>query len=250
MFLSQSAPNPISHESSVSFSKQTALVQSVTSLSCLILAKDDTQSDKPRKFCFDFNIDDTYTIGHIIFLFGPVRTLSDRSRQLSFVFNTNYMCTISHVVVLSSFHHSRRPIRSIMKVQYHFQRRLHLSIQSHHCLVQFSSWTTPSQLVMITLFHFRSRPYLYDWSSHCHIWFSSQNAPVQIGLDNLVQFQLRTNLYDQSHCYPIQFSSQIVSDLIEHDSSISFLTQMCPVPLVTSLSYLIFITNHTCSNRS
>ena len=63
-------------------------------------------------------------------------------------------------------------------------------------------------------------------------------------------FQLGLYLYDQSHHCPVQFLSQIVLGSISHDSSISFSTQTRLILSVTSLSYHVFITNYTPSNRS
>ena len=63
-------------------------------------------------------------------------------------------------------------------------------------------------------------------------------------------FRRKTHLYNQSRIYPIWFSSQLVLDSIDHDSSISFVSQIAPVLMVTSLSCLVFVTTCNRSDRS
>ena len=117
-------------------------------------------------FCLVFVIDGTQFI---------------QSGQLNFIFNVDHFYTISHVVVLSSIHHSRLPMRSIMKVKYCFQRRLHLYNQSCRCPICFSSQMALGLSVTTTQFLFLHRPYLCNWSHQCLIWFMSQTTPDQIG---------------------------------------------------------------------
>ena len=104
-FSSQLTLDLIVHETFVSFSDKTIIVQSVTILFYLVFVFDDTQ----------FN----------------------RSRQFSFVFGIEYTYTISHVIVLSCFHHRPHSIKQIPLVQFRFRRRSNLYNWLHRCPVYF-----------------------------------------------------------------------------------------------------------------
>ena len=85
-------------------------------------------------------------------------------------------------------------------------------------IVVLSSFNNRAHLVQsITKaqFRFQHRPYLYNRSSHCPIWFLSETT---LGL-------------------------------IDYNNPVSFLVQTTPLRSIISLSYLVFITNRTWSNR-
>ena len=83
-------------------------------------------------------------------------------------------------------------------------------------LFGFYHGSHPIRLTMITQYHFWGKPYLYDQSSRCPIQFSLQTLPNHIRPYNLVLVLKYTK----------------------------------PIWLVTSLSYLIFITCYIQSDRS
>lgn len=90
-FLSQTAPGPISHKSSISFSTQTIPLQSVKSLSYLVFVRDHTRFD--------------------------------RLQQPSFIFGVDHTFTINHIIVLSSFYHKPHLVQSTTTTQFHFWNR-------------------------------------------------------------------------------------------------------------------------------
>ena len=63
------------------------------------------------------------------------------------------------------------------------------------------------------------------------------------------RFRHRLHLYNRSRRSPLQFSSQTTPSPISHDYSLPFSTQTTFVPLVTSLSYLVFNIDYTWSER-
>ena len=121
-FSSQTVPDLIGHESSVSSSTQTASIQSIMSLSYLVFV--------------------TFT------------TRSHQSQQFSIVFYVNYFYTSGHFIVLSSFCQRLHQVQSITKAQYRFQCRMHMYNRSCYCPIQFSSQIVlgqifPNSLVLI-----------------------------------------------------------------------------------------------------
>ena len=129
-FSSQSTPDLICHKSRVSFSMQIALVQSGTLLSCLVFLTNCTQSNSSSQFSFDFNIDQIYTINHVIVLFG--------------------------------FFHTSNSVRLVITTQFPFQCRLHLYNHSHRFPIWFSS---QSVIRLITIqYRFWHKPHLYGRS--------------------------------------------------------------------------------------
>ena len=90
-FSSDITPDSISHGGSLLVSTYTTFVWSVTSLSYLVFIIDHTQSDRYWQFSFDFGVDQTYTIGHVIILLVFVTdcTPSDRSWWFNFVFSVD-----------------------------------------------------------------------------------------------------------------------------------------------------------------
>ena len=142
-----------------------------------------------------------------------------------------FQCMISHIVVLFGFRYRLQPIRSVTIIHYHLWRRLHLYNRSRHCSIQFSSQTILDQIgpdSLVQIFNI-DQTYMI-----CHV----------------VQFVTYRAQSDRScHC-SVQFSSQIALDPIGRESSVSFLSQNTPVRSVTSLSYLVFITDNTRSDQS
>ena len=69
-FLSQMTLDSIGLDNLVSFSMQTVVIQSITSLSCLIFITDHTWPDRPQQLSFDFGTNQTYVIGHVVVLSG------------------------------------------------------------------------------------------------------------------------------------------------------------------------------------
>lgn len=114
-------------------------IRSLTLLFYLVFIANETQSVRSQQFSFSFSIDQTYTINHIVVVFGLHYRLDlvQLVRATSFVFDVNQIYTINHVVVLSGFCHNWHPIRLVTKVQYRFQCRPHMYDRSHRCLVLF-----------------------------------------------------------------------------------------------------------------
>ena len=90
---------------------------------------------------------------------------------------------------------------------------------------------TISHVVVLSGFHHRPNLTLLIMAVQFHFWH-------------------RPHLYNQSRSYPILFSSQSAPNLISHDSSVSFLVQISPIRMVTSLSCLVFSTHYTRFNQS
>ena len=212
-------------------------------------------------------------------------TQSDRSQKLSFVFGIDCIYTITRIVVLYGFHHSRHLIRLVMIVQYRFRHKPHLYNQSSHCPLQFLSQTTPVWSVMTVHYRFHCRSHMYNHSPHCPLWFSSHTTPDQIGLDNSVSISPQTKLirsitslsylvfitkhtqFDQSRQLSFTFSIDRICTIshifllygFHHNQhpirlvttvQYCFSAQITLVQSVTLLSYLVFVTDDTQSDRS
>ena len=113
-FLSQTTPGQIGPQSSVSVSNQTRTIRSITLLFCLVFVIDYTQSD--------------------------------RSQQLIMIFGINCTYMINHVIVMFSFHERTHLIKQVLIVKFWFWSRPDLYNRLHHCLVLFSSQTTPDPI--------------------------------------------------------------------------------------------------------
>ena len=107
LFSSQSAPDSISYESSVSFSMYTTPISSITSLSCLVFIIHSTRLDQSQNF--------------------------------SIVFDVDHTCTIDHIIALSGFLQRPLPVKYVSTIQFRFQCRPDLYNPSHRCPTQFSS---------------------------------------------------------------------------------------------------------------
>lgn len=82
----------------------------------------------------------------------------------------------------------------------------------------------------------------------CH--FHHRRHPACSFMTIQFHFLRRLHLYYQSSCCLILFSSQTAPCPIGPYSLVSFLAYTTPVPSVTFLSCIVFITNRTLSNRS
>ena len=102
-------PNSFDHNSLVSFSTYTAPIWSITLLSCLVFVTNCTRFDRSMQLSFFLYV--------LYFYF----------------FSVDHIYTISHIVVLSSFHHSRHLILSVLIVQFCFWCRPLLYDQSRCC---------------------------------------------------------------------------------------------------------------------
>ena len=145
-FSSQSVPDLIDYDSSISLLAQISLVQLVTSFSYLVFITHYTRSNWSQQFSIVFIIEYTYTIGHIVVLSGfhhklhwsvgldnpvsvstqtrPIRLITslfglvfvtdhtqlNQTQQLSFLFGIDHICTIGHVIVLLGFCHRSYPL--------------------------------------------------------------------------------------------------------------------------------------------
>ena len=67
-FSSQTTLSLIGHDSLVSFSTQNTPTQSVMSLSCLVFVTYHTRFNRSQQFSFNFCVDQTFMINHIILL--------------------------------------------------------------------------------------------------------------------------------------------------------------------------------------
>lgn len=139
-FSSQIACCSIGHDNLVPILTWTAPVQSISSLSCLVLIIDHTLLDQSWKFTFDFDIDRT--------------------------------CTISLVIVLYHFHHKLYPIGSTITVQFHFQSRAKLYGRSHQFPISSSSQTAhyPINLDSSVLYSAKIIPLQSDISLFCLVF--------------------------------------------------------------------------------
>ena len=79
--------------------------------------------------------------------------------------------------------------------------------------------------------------------------FNHRLHPVRSIMTTLFRFQHRLHLFDRSCRCPVWFSSQTTVGLIDHENPISFLSQIAPIQLITLLFCLVFLTNHTRSDR-
>lgn len=86
---------------------------------------------------------------------------------------------------------------------------------------------------VVILSGFRYRPYL-----------------VQLVMVAQFHFWHKPHLHDQSRCFLVWFSSQTTLGRIGLNSSILVSTQTQPIQLITSLSYPIFIIDHTQFDQS
>ena len=123
---------------------------------------------------------------------------------------------ISHIIVLSGLHHRPNTVRSVTATQFHF-------------------W---------------HRPHLYYHSRNCLVWFLSKSTPNLIDHNSSISWKPRPHMYDRSCCFLARISSHITLGPIDHDSSVSFLAYNTLVRSTILLFYLVFIINHTLSNRS
>ena len=110
LFSPQIALGLIDHNSLTLFSVQTAPIQSVMCLLCLVFITNCTWSNMSRHFSFNFGLDHTYRISYVVDLFG--------------------------------LHHISYLIQLVTVAQFHFRCRLHLYDQSYTCSIWFSSHST------------------------------------------------------------------------------------------------------------
>lgn len=153
-------------------------------------------------------------LSYLIFMIYHI--LSDRSWPFNFDFAVDRTCMISHIVTLSSLRHKSYPIKSVMTVQFCFWSKAKLYNQSHQFLIYSTSYT----------------------------------AHYSIGLDNSVSYSMKITLYDWWHCCPIWFSWLTTSFMISHENSIPISVQTISIWLVMLLSCLVFVIDHTLSDRS
>ena len=191
-FLSQSTLGPINQGNPVSFSMQIAPVQSITLLSCLIFIQDDTQFGRYQQFNFGFDVDQTYTISHIIVLIGfrnrscPIESITITQfcfQRRPHLYDQSHSCLIwpsskwapnpiYHIIVLSGFHHRLHPIQSVMKVQYLFGIEHTCTIDHIVVLSDFHHRPQTVRQVPTIQFWFQRGQDLYDRSRSCPLWFS------------------------------------------------------------------------------
>ena len=115
----------------------------------------------------------------LVFIIDHTRL--DRSRLFNFGFNVDQIYTICHIILLSYFYHRPDSIRSVMEAQFCFWRGPHLYNQSHSCFIWFLSYLEPDRSIttiqyrflinctytiirIIILSGFRHRLHLVDWS--------------------------------------------------------------------------------------
>ena len=134
---------------------------------------------------------------------------------------------------MSNLHHRSYLVESVMKVIFHFRRKVDLYDHPHHCLFSFFIDCTGmiGQVVILSTFHDKLHPI---WSViKVHFWFSHAQ-----------------HLYDRSRHYPISSLSWTAHCPIGLGSSISYYIENKPIQLVTSLSHLVFMIDHILSDQS
>lgn len=157
---------------------QTSPIQLVMSLSYLFFIIECTQSNRSRKLNSSFNVDRTY---RLVMMFSCLVFLIDRIGfnligKLSFIFVIDRIYTIGHDVVMFGFHHRRHLVQSVITIQYHFCRRLYLSIRPCHCPIWFFHKPYQVKQVPIFQFLFYLRSQLYNRSRRCLVSFTTQIA--------------------------------------------------------------------------
>lgn len=135
-----SAHSPISLDSSVLYSMEITPIRSVKLLCYLLFMIDHILSDRLSQFSFDFDVDRTYTI--------------------------------NHVVILSCLRHRSYPVDLVITVQFHFRRRVDLYNRSCRHLVSFSSQTSHYPINLKVQYCVLWRSHLYNQSHRFLIYFS------------------------------------------------------------------------------
>ena len=151
--------------------------------------------------------------------------LSDQSLLFSFDFGIDHTNKINHVVVLYGLHHRWYPIESITIVQFPFRCRANLYNRPGHYPFSFFLWIAPLWSVMLLsspLFIInyiqsnRSWQFSSDFYVDCNctisyfdVLFSLRHIPYTVIMNMIFQlhFWRRVDLYDQSHHCPISYSS-------------------------------------------
>ena len=149
-FTSQTTLSQTGPESLVSVSEWTRLIWSVILLSCLVFSIDlDSIGHDSLVLFWAYTTPVWSVMSLLCLIFVTNNTLFDRSWQFSFDFGINHTYTIDHIIVLSSFCHRLHPFQSTTKAQFHFQLRSHLYNWSRHCSIWFSHRLHPIWLVTI-----------------------------------------------------------------------------------------------------
>ena len=144
-FLSQKTRDSIDHYNSISLSTQTTPVYLVTSLSCLVFVTDHTrQVDHDCLVSFSMQTVLIPSVTSLSYWFSSHIAPKVLIVQVDFSLEQTY--TIDHVVVLSSFHHKPYPIQLVIIDQFHFQYKPYLYDQSRSFPIRFSSQSTPNSI--------------------------------------------------------------------------------------------------------
>ena len=125
-------------------------------------------------------------LSHLVFIID--HTQSNMSRQFSFDFDIDQTYIINHVVVLSGFCHRLDSFRLITITQFCFRSRPHLYDQSHSRHIWISLELALKLINHNSSILWKHRAHLYNRSCRFPIWFSSQTVLGQIDHDNLVSF--------------------------------------------------------------
>ena len=145
----------------------------------MVFIIDYTCSDRSLQFSINFSIECTIwlttSLSYLVFI--TYHTRSNRFRPSIFDFVIDQTCKISHIVVLFGFHQNRHPIRLIMIVDYHenvdytytighiivlfgFHHRLHLSNQSWWFSIDFNVEHTYMIDHIVVLYDFHHKPHI------------------------------------------------------------------------------------------
>ena len=183
-------------------------------------------------------------------LFVIDHILPNQLKQFSFDFDLDRTCTISHVIVLSSILCRSYPIRLIITIQFCFRHRVDLNDRSRYCsissrsntahcwiglktLVSYSIDIIPQWLVtLLSCLIFVIYCILPDWSWQISVDFSINYTSM---ISHIV---VLSGLHHRSYHVRLVTSVQFI-----------FYVELT-YQSVTPLSYLVFIIDRTLSYRS